>query len=112
MCGVDIADQLRSYYNILRTKRKTWKPLFSFLLDTVIGNCYLLSSYKPFDHRASRKESHKQFRKDLRKALFQHSTRATETHSRPPRRSTNDIIYVPAEELRALEYEKPTDQLA
>ncbi|KAF2801251.1 uncharacterized protein BDZ99DRAFT_349403, partial [Mytilinidion resinicola] len=42
MCGVDVADQLRSYYNTERTYRKTWKPLFSFLLDTVVGNCYQL----------------------------------------------------------------------
>ncbi|KAF2805046.1 uncharacterized protein BDZ99DRAFT_524772 [Mytilinidion resinicola] len=28
MCGVDVADQLRSYYNTERTHRKTWKPLF------------------------------------------------------------------------------------
>ena len=47
MCGVDVADQLRSYYNTERIHRKTWKPLFSFLLDTIVGNSYQLSSYKP-----------------------------------------------------------------
>ena len=40
MCGVDIADQLRSYYNTERVHRKIWKPLFSFLLDTIVGNSY------------------------------------------------------------------------
>ncbi|KAF2802625.1 uncharacterized protein BDZ99DRAFT_401403, partial [Mytilinidion resinicola] len=42
MCGVDVADQMRSYYNTNRVHRKTWKPLWSFLLDTVVGNSYML----------------------------------------------------------------------
>ena len=45
--GVDIADQLYLYYNTQRMYMKTWKPLFYFLLDTVLGNFYLLSSYRP-----------------------------------------------------------------
>ena len=45
MCGVDVADQLRSYYTTKRIYLKTWKPLFHFLFDTIIGNCYKLSSY-------------------------------------------------------------------
>lgn len=101
MGGVDNADQLRSYYTTLRSKRKTWKTwkaLFHFLLNIVIVNCYLLSSYKPFAYRANREESHKQFRKDLRKALFQQSTRPAQIHSRPPRPSTDNIIYEPAKE--------------
>ena len=33
MNGIDLADQLRSYYNTQKTYRKTWKPLWHFLLD-------------------------------------------------------------------------------
>jgi hypothetical protein len=93
MYGVDIADQLRSYYNTQRIHRKTWKPLFHFLLDTVLGNCYQLSSYKPLDHRAGRKDTHKQFRKDLRYALFERLSRNRKQYTQepPPRRSTNEI---------------------
>ena len=46
ICGVDIANQLWFYYNTKRVYRKTWKPLFFFLLNTIIGNSYLLSIYK------------------------------------------------------------------
>ena len=73
MGGVDIADQLRSYYNTQRTHMKTWKPLFYFLLDTVLGNSYLLSSYRPPGGRSTRHDGHKKFRRDLRNALFERS---------------------------------------
>ena len=86
MGGVDIADQLRSYFNTQRTYQKTWKPLFHFLLDTVLSNSYLLSSYRPTDRRATRHEGHKQFRKDLRDALFRRSIqkRRLSTQQGPP----------------------------
>jgi hypothetical protein len=42
MNGVDIADQLRSYYSTQLTARRTWVPLFFWLLDTVIVNSYLI----------------------------------------------------------------------
>lgn len=104
MCGVDIADQLRSYYNTQRAHRKTWKPLFHFLLDTVVGNCYLLSSYRPVDRYYCREKSHKQFRKDLRKALFQNSTRARKhpSHATPSRPSINKIIWEPVVEHKLI----------
>ena len=98
MGGVDLADQLRSYYNTQRVHLKTWKPLFHFLLDTVLGNCFLLSSYTPTD-RASRHNSHKQFRRDLRDALFERSIRKRKapTQQEPHRRSTNEIVWYPTE---------------
>ncbi|CAG8816529.1 24477_t:CDS:2, partial [Cetraspora pellucida] len=36
MKGVDIADQLRSYYNCQLTAHHTWFPLFFWLLDTTL----------------------------------------------------------------------------
>ena len=97
MCGVDNADQLRSYFNTQRTHIRTWKPLFHFLIDTVLSNCFKLSSYTPTDRRASRQDGHKQFRKDLRDALYERSIRKRKapTQEHPPRRSTNQIIWVP-----------------
>ena len=100
MCGVDVADQLRSYYNTQRVHTRTWKPLFHSLFDTVLGNSYLLSSYKPVGRRALRRESHAQFRRDLRNALFERS--AQSGRPRPPaeevRRTTKQIIWHPTEE--------------
>ncbi len=42
MGRVDIADQLRRYYAIQLPVRRTWMPLFFWLLDTVIINSYLI----------------------------------------------------------------------
>ena len=40
MNGVDVADQLRSYYNTQQIVRRNWMPLFFWLLDTAIINAY------------------------------------------------------------------------
>lgn len=51
MNPVDVADQLRQYYTTKRRHAQTWKPLWYFLLDTAVTNCYLLSSfYEPGQH--------------------------------------------------------------
>ena len=42
MGGVDIADQLRGYYNCQLTVHRTWFPLFFWLLDTTLVNCFKL----------------------------------------------------------------------
>ena len=42
MGGVDIADQLQGYYNTQLSVRRTWIPLFFWLLDTAIVNSYLI----------------------------------------------------------------------
>ena len=47
MNGVDMADQLRSYYSTQRTHFKTWKPLWHFLLDTTITNAYKIAHCRP-----------------------------------------------------------------
>jgi Transposase IS4 len=43
MNGVDIADQLRSYYCTQQTVRRNWMPLFFWLLDTAIINAYRIA---------------------------------------------------------------------
>jgi hypothetical protein len=104
MGGVDIADQLRSYFNTQRSHVRTWKPLFHFLLNTIIGNCYLLSSYRPTDRRATRREGHKRFRRDLRDALYKHLTRRRNppTLNQPTRRSTKEILWYAAREHKLM----------
>ena len=42
MGGMDIADQLRGYYATQLPVRRTWMPLFFWLLDTAIINSYLI----------------------------------------------------------------------
>src|SRR3954453_13744681 len=42
MGGVDIADQLRGHYGTQLPVRRTWMPLFFWLLDTAIINSYLI----------------------------------------------------------------------
>jgi hypothetical protein len=57
MGGVDIADQLRSNYIIQFPVRRTWYPLFFWMLDTSIVNSYLIYKIKH-----EKKVSHKEFR--------------------------------------------------
>ena len=47
MNGVDVADQLRSYYNTQKSHWKSWKALWHFLLDTTITNAYLQAHSTP-----------------------------------------------------------------
>ena len=42
MGAVDQFDQLKSYYDTLRSHRKTWRPLFSLLLEIVLINSFKL----------------------------------------------------------------------
>ena len=62
MGGVDIADQRRSYYNTQITSRRTWMPIFFWLLDTAIINSYLI---------AGSKEEHIDFRLNLAWGLIE-----------------------------------------
>ncbi|KAG9070704.1 hypothetical protein KI688_008243 [Linnemannia hyalina] len=43
MNGVDIADQLRSYYSTQLRTYRAWAPIFFWLLDTTIINAYLIN---------------------------------------------------------------------
>ena len=98
MCGVNVADQLRSYYNTERTHRKTQKPLFSFLLDITVGNCYQLSTYRIVGERTLRRHSHAQFRRNLRDALFHQSIRVRKQATKDKVKGTMDIIWQPVRE--------------
>ena len=45
MGAVDRFDQLRSYYDVLQSHRKAWRPLFSLLLEIIMVNSYKLSAF-------------------------------------------------------------------
>ena len=47
MNGLDVADQLRSYYNTQKTHRKNWKPLWYLLLDVAVINSFLIYASNP-----------------------------------------------------------------
>ena len=56
------------YYTLLRIHRRTWKPLFYFLFNTTIINCYKLSSY--FTNGWPKYSSYKKFLKCLVNSLL------------------------------------------
>ena len=43
MGGVDVANQLRSSYELHRPTRRTWWPIFYWLLDASLVNAYRLT---------------------------------------------------------------------
>ena len=77
MNGVDIADQLRSYYNTQKAYWKSWKVLWHFLLDTTITNVYLQAHSTPacpwVEHWTH--WTHRAFRTCLANQLFDQSER-------------------------------------
>ncbi|CUS11328.1 unnamed protein product, partial [Tuber aestivum] len=69
MGSVDQAAQLMTTYDTQRVKRKTWKPLFFFLLNVAINNSFLLSSQRAENPT----RAHKEFFQDLIASLFEAS---------------------------------------
>ena len=95
MGGVDIADQLRSYYSTQLRACRNWLPLFFWLLDTTIVNSYrIMKTLYPY--RKARSQ-HYFFREDLADKLIDvgiHEGRQTDHSSfeptpSSPRRSTS-----------------------
>ena len=71
MNGVDIADQLRARFSTQLQSSRTWMPVFYYLLDTAIGNAYILSEH----HRKSKgfkyvSGTHRAFREALIEELL------------------------------------------
>ena len=87
MGGVDIADQLRSYYTTQRITFRTWYPLFFWILDTAILNAYLIG--RQLYGKAYM--DHKSFRLALWTSLFHYSQQVfsdrklAEFHSNRPK---------------------------
>ena len=79
MGGVDIADQLRSYYSTQLTVCRTWPPLFFWLLDTSIINSYLICK------KLGITKDHKSFRMDLIRVLIKDSAKNDNSFKRVTR---------------------------
>ena len=47
MGGVDIANQLRSYYDTQLTSFRTWWPIHFWAYDTIITNAYIIFKDMP-----------------------------------------------------------------
>jgi len=60
MGGVDIASQLHSSYIIQFPIRRTWIPLFFWIIDTAIINSYII-----FNFKNNNKIKHKEFRLEI-----------------------------------------------
>ena len=60
MGGVDLADQLLSYYGFGHRTVKWWRRAFFFLLDTAVVNSYILYTVK--NPEKQRRLTHEQFR--------------------------------------------------
>lgn len=70
MGGVDLSDQLISYYNSLRKTKKYWRTLFLHFIDVMVTNAYILySRHLPEEER--KKVTHKKFREVLVTELCQ-----------------------------------------
>lgn len=88
MNGVDRFDQTTSYYSTQRAKRKTWKPLWFFLFNLVLYNCYRLSS---FFGGHTKTGGHRKFLESLIKGLFDSSAKPIRKDDRTPSMRVNNI---------------------
>ena len=81
MNGVDVADQLRCYYDTQRVHLKTWKPLWHFLLDTTVVNSYkIINTTELRPYAELRKHgSHRLFRMELIQELYDNSERIAQS---------------------------------
>ena len=88
MGAVDQFDQLKSYYDTLRSHRKTWRPLFSFLLEVILINSYKLSDM--LDRVETKRSGHRRFRLKLVAQLENAAGKPVKYDSRR-QRSVNDL---------------------
>jgi hypothetical protein len=72
MGGVDLSDQLRSYYPVGRDSVKWWRYLMWFLVDLCIINSFIIYSETLPDQEDAdqKKKTHLQFRLSVAKALI------------------------------------------
>jgi hypothetical protein len=86
MGGVDIANQYRAAFTTLQHQNyRYWKPLFSWLLDLVLVNIYLLA--KASGLVIGRRRQHRQFQEALAKALMAYHETPEHNQIRRPTRA-------------------------
>ena len=110
MNGVDIADQLRSYYNTQKTHRKNWKPLWHLLLDAAVVNSFIIYASNPEQPWGinRRNHLHREFRRELVIGLFDNS----ECEFRPIRRNKALTEYVHPAQKQEHQLIRLTDKAA
>ena len=69
MGGVDLADQLRSYYKVGRPSKKWWRYVIWFLLDVTMVNAWIIYSASTHVPPARRGYDQLNFRSDVAKLL-------------------------------------------
>lgn len=79
MGGVDIADQLRSYYPTQQRSCRNWYPLFYWLLDTTLVNCYRIQ--RMIDPHCITRSQHYFFRSEVAEMLIKNGLQAQSTIS-------------------------------
>ena len=84
MIGVDVGDQLLSYYGFSHRTLKWWRRAFFHLIEVAIVNAYIMYASTP---QTGRKMTHKEFRIQLAKELLLETTQEEERcrgpHSNP-----------------------------
>ena len=83
MNGVDRNNQLRKRMSVIRANQeRTWRPVFLWILDVVLVNCYLLwkSTKRPIPSR----KGHRHFRQALCEALLNYPIESIVTMGPPP----------------------------
>jgi len=94
MGGVDIADQLRSYFTTQRIARWNWQPFFYWLLHTAIINSYRLARTN------GSKALHRKFRSSLIVSLLTMAQKPTPTPQTCPHKLKFNFIYKRRYQLR------------
>ena len=69
MGGVDLADQLRSYYKVGRPSKKWWRYVFWFLVDVTMVNAWIIYSASTHVPPARRGYDQLHFRSDVAELL-------------------------------------------
>lgn len=94
MNGVDVADQMRSYYNTQRVHLKNWKPLWHYLLDTAVTNAYKIAYCSPERPWAEHRDhhTHREFRTRLATELFEDSERIGDRKQTPSHGPLSDYV--------------------
>jgi Transposase IS4 len=113
MGGVDIADQLRGYYGTQLPVRRTWMPLFFWLIDTAIINSYLV--LKKSDKNISHKDFRMQLVWDLIKAGLEEKEKKPNTRSQVDE-LTNQFKFIQVDATKQQQYvtanfELPSERL-
>ena len=84
MGGVDIADQLRSYYDTQLTSFRTWWPMLFWVFDTMVTNAYFIFRDMPQTPPMTHKEFRLQAAWGLILAKTESKTRRTQSNSQNP----------------------------